>query len=66
MRRSVSALSYLVKVCNSNSINDFEIDFLRHASDPVDASLIESRLIDLRKPALNRHYEVAELARLDE
>ena len=64
MRRSVSALSYLVKVCNSNSINDFEIDFLRHAS--VDASLIESRLIDLRKPALNRHHEVAELARLDE
>ena len=54
-----SALSDHTKVCDCSSIDDFDINFLRCASDPVDLSLHESRLIDFLKPALNRRHEGA-------
>ncbi len=64
-KNSVSALSDHAKICHCTSIEDFKIDFLRCTSDPVEATLIESRFIDLLKPSMNRRHEGAGLTRIE-
>ena len=58
-KNNISALSDHVKICdNCHGIDDFSIDFLRCVRDPVEASLAESRFIDLLKPKMNRRHEM--------
>lgn len=56
---SISALSDHVKVCDVNCIDDFNVEILKRVCDPVEASLVEARFIDLSKPKLNRRHEIA-------
>ena len=59
-KNSVSALSDHCKTCPTcDSIDDFYIDFLAYCLDPVEATLIEARLIDSLNPSLNRRHERA-------
>ena len=51
--------------CNgSNSISDFKIEFLRCVNDPVVTSLVESRLINIFQPEINRRHESGVVSRL--
>ena len=60
-----SALSEHTNSCSDiSSIQDFNINFIRCVRDPIEASLVESRLIDLYKPCLNRRHENVVVSRL--
>ena len=64
-KNNASALSDHIKICkDSSSINDFYIKFLRCLIDPVETSLVESRLIDFHKPEMNRRHETVAATRL--
>ena len=59
-KNSASALSDHCRSCpDCVSINDFDIDFLDCRPDPLEATLIEARLIDKLNPKLNRRHERA-------
>ena len=50
---SVSALAEHTKNCvDYNTIADFDLDYLKCLSDPVDATLAEAKLIDFYNPTL--------------
>ena len=60
-----SALTEHTKTCSDCScINDFDLEFLKVVSNPVDASLAEARLIDCLNPELNRRHERAGAVRV--
>ena len=47
-----------MQICTAvSSIDDFYIDFIKCVHDPVEASLVEARFIDLLKPKMNRRHE---------
>ena len=56
---NVSALAEHAKSCNVHNIDDFRVEYLRCLNDPVETSLVESRLISLHKPGMNRRHETA-------
>ena len=59
-KNSISALSDHCKACpDCDSINDFSIDFLAICPSPLEATLIEARLINTLQPTLNRRHERA-------
>ena len=48
------------QVCRlRGTIDDFDVEFLRCLNDPVETSVMESRLINTHCPAMNRRHETA-------
>ena len=57
-KNDLSALSEHSKTCLVNgSIDDFDVEFLRCLNDPVETSVVESRLINKCHPKMNRRHE---------
>ena len=63
---NASALADHTKICaNCDTIDDFDIEFLKCMNDPVDLTLTEARLIAQLEPKLNRRHERAGAVRLE-
>ena len=57
-KNNTSALSEHSQVCRlSGTIDDFNVQFLRCLKDPVETSVVESRLINTYSPRMNRRHE---------
>ena len=46
------------------SIDDFNVEILKRVHDPVEASLVEARMINSLNPAMNRRHETAAAIKL--